>query len=79
MLRRRMHRILEVLWQHGGLAVNSFQSGRSGVLAAFSISHTQPCKHPSCTLLIALAPTVVPAASFQKQIDCAPRVVAASR
>jgi len=35
-----MHRILEVLWQHGGLAVHSFRSGRSGVLAAFSISHT---------------------------------------
>jgi len=37
---RRMHHILEGLWQHGGLALNSFQSGRSGVLAAFSISHT---------------------------------------
>ena len=36
----RMHRILEVLWQHGGLAFHTFQSGRSGVLAAFSISHT---------------------------------------
>lgn len=35
-----MHRILEVLWQHGGLAFHPFQSGRSGVLAAYSISHT---------------------------------------
>ena len=49
----RMHRILEVLWQHGGLAVHSFRSGRSGVLAAFSISHTLLCEHPSCAPLIA--------------------------
>ena len=42
-----------VLWQHGGLAVHSFRSGRSGVLAAFSISHTLLCEHPSCAPLIA--------------------------
>ena len=34
-----MHPVLEGLWQHGGLAVHSSQSGRSGVLAAFSITH----------------------------------------
>ena len=34
-----MHPVLEGLWQHGGLAVLSSQSGRSGVLAAFSITH----------------------------------------
>jgi hypothetical protein len=40
-----MHRILEVLWQHGGLAVHSFQSGRSGVPRAGCSSAAVP---PAC-------------------------------